>query len=174
MQYKSSSKSVKGYSLATVGFMLKMYLFFFLSKQMRKMLQSEVFYLFLFKAHILCIAEQLLELPKHQHSSAHLRLRDETRKGCGSAAALGEVGGSRRQWGRLQVIKFGVPLMVMAVKAVIPTVGKLTAAADAALSQPEPDCSCCSHPHGCLLCFPLPALRHTLSNTAKYYFLLFF
>lgn len=74
-----------------------------------------------------------------------------------------------REWGRLQVIKFGVPLMTRAVKTVVATVGKLSTAADAAPSQPEPGCSSCPHLHSCLLCLPSPALRHTLSNTAKYY-----
>ena len=98
------------------------------------------------------------------------RLRDETRKGCGAAAASGEVGGSQRQRGRLGVVKFGAALMAKAMKIVVATVGKLTSAADAAPSRTKHGCSSSPHLHDCLRCLPLLVLRPTLSDTSKYYF----
>lgn len=59
------------------------------------------------------------------------------RKGCGAAAASGEVKGSQRQWGRLQVIKVGVPLMAKAMKIAVATVQKLTSAVDATPSTQD-------------------------------------
>lgn len=89
-------------------------------------------------------------------------------RGCGAAAASGDVKGSQRQWGRLESIKFGVPLMAKAMKIMVATVGKLTSIVDAAPSRTEPGCSSSPHLHSCLRCLPLPALRPTLSNTSKY------
>lgn len=44
---------------------------------------------------------------------------------------LGELGGRQRQWCRLGVVSFGVPLMAKAMKIVVATVGKLTSTVDA-------------------------------------------
>lgn len=121
MQYKPSSKSVEGHSLAALGFAslenseldtdcvphAEDVPFLFEQTDEKNAIGSAFFSKF----------PSRLLWPALQSSSWSCLIisttprapgwGDETRKGCEAAAALGEVRGNQRQWDELEVIKFG-------------------------------------------------------------------
>lgn len=169
MQYKSSSKSGKGYSLARVGFVLKMYLFC-LSKQMRKNVIGWGFYLNSFSRHTFSALQSsswsCLNISTALHTSSWWM-------------RPGRFVGLLLPWERLEEARDSGACSGHQVWGA--SEDDSSEDSGSHCRKAHLSCRCCPiqawawllllpTPHGCLLCFPLPALRHTLSNTAKFFF----